>query len=129
MQFPKYALSSSIALSALLLCSCASAPHDTLAFKGVVYSRDAQNASGQTYAIPAGGASPLFITTGGGVFITYVLKLDDQSIYAVRSNTKYEVGDCLSVFMNSERAKSGGYLNIKETTVVPSTGCKATIAQ
>ena len=110
-----------------MLVGCASAPHDTLAFKGVVYSRDTQVASTQTTAVPVPGAGLVPIVRSSGGFTTYVLRLDDGSTYAVRSFNQYVVGDCVAVYMSSGRAQSGGYLNVKETTVLPSSGCKAEI--
>jgi len=106
----------------LLVSACASPPHDTLGFKGVVYSRTSETSSGQTFAVPGAGLA----TVGGGTLFIYVLKLDDGSKYAVRSyNGGFAVGTCMAVYMNAERSQSAGYLNVKETTVVPATGCKA----
>ena len=110
-----------VVLPSLMLASCASPPHDTLGFRGVVYSKDAQYSAGQT--IPVAG---VLVTRGGGTLVTYLLKLEDGSKYAVRSyNQSFQVGNCLAVYMNSERAKSQGYLNVKETTVVAASDCKA----
>jgi len=106
----------------VLVSACASPPHDTLGFKGVVYSRNSETSSGQTFAVPGAG----FATVGGGTLHIYVLALDDGSKYAVRSyNGSFAVGTCLAVYMSAERSQSAGYLNVRETTIVPSTGCKA----
>jgi hypothetical protein len=109
------------------LAACASAPHDTLAFKGVVYSLDTQAASTQTTAVPIPGAGIVPIVRSSGGFTTYLLRLEDGTTYAVRSFNRYVVGDCVAVYMSSERAQSGGYLNVKETTIVSSSGCKAEV--
>ena len=122
-----FASSRTIALQvtgALFLSACASVPHDTLGFKGVVYSRSSESSSGQTFGVPGVG----LVSTGGGTLFIYILVLDDGSKYAVRSfNGNYMVGACLAVFVSAERAKSAGYLNVKETTVSPSAGCLAKV--
>lgn len=109
-----------------LLAGCA-APHDTFGFKGVVYSNGVSPTSTQTTAVPTKGGMLVMTNTAGG-FMTYVLVLDDQSKYAVRSFNKFAVGDCVAVYMSAERAKTqGGYLMEKDTTVTPSSGCKGKV--
>lgn len=110
----------------VLLSACAGPAHDTLAFKGVVYSTEKLEGSRGMMTMPAKGV--LMEVGGSGPINAYRLKLDDDSVYTVRTTTSFKVGDCVAVYMSAQRAEqNGGFLFAKDTTIVPSTGCKASI--
>lgn len=114
-----------IAVVAALSMACAGPAHDTFGFKGVVYSTEALPGSRGTMVAAKG---MLMEVGGSGPASLYRLKLDDDSIYAVRTTTIFKIGDCVAVYMSAKRAEqNGGFLSASETTIVPSTGCKAKV--
>jgi len=96
-----HALKLAAAIGCAGLAACASAPHDTLMFKGIVLSR-------------MGSLNDL---------LTHLVKASDGSFHALKTKESFEPGSCVAVFTTAARAKDPGYVPLNEMTIVPSTGC------